>query len=150
MASGECNTSTGSNLKDTLPSKSRSPGPSRTGAMSSVSSSMTPATSACRTVEAPPAMSTPSVSSRLACLRMGRVEVVGDEVKGRAALHLDGFAGVMAEHEHGCSRLWSSPATNPSSEIDMWQVVSGIHDPFEFDDDLRLRARNLPEGEREG
>src|SRR5262249_50155492 len=26
----------------------------------------------------------------------------------------------------GSSRLWSGPATNPSSEIDMWQVVSGI------------------------
>jgi hypothetical protein len=26
----------------------------------------------------------------------------------------------------GFSRLWSSPATKPSSEIDMWQVVSGI------------------------
>src|SRR3712207_4988601 len=26
----------------------------------------------------------------------------------------------------GCSRLWSGPATKPSSEIDMWQVVSGI------------------------
>src|SRR5262249_24284570 len=26
----------------------------------------------------------------------------------------------------GSSRLWSSPATKPSSEIDMWQVVSGI------------------------
>src|SRR5690242_154299 len=25
----------------------------------------------------------------------------------------------------GCSRLWSGPATKPSSEIDMWQVVSG-------------------------
>src|ERR1700753_1125941 len=26
----------------------------------------------------------------------------------------------------GLSRLWSGPATKPSSEIDMWQVVSGI------------------------
>jgi hypothetical protein len=26
----------------------------------------------------------------------------------------------------GASRLWSGPATKPSSEIDMWQVVSGI------------------------
>src|SRR6478609_1504923 len=26
----------------------------------------------------------------------------------------------------GFSRLWSAPATKPSSEIDMWQVVSGI------------------------
>jgi hypothetical protein len=26
----------------------------------------------------------------------------------------------------GSSRLWSGPATKPSSEIDMWQVVSGI------------------------
>src|SRR3712207_8668194 len=25
----------------------------------------------------------------------------------------------------GLSRLWSGPATKPSSEIDMWQVVSG-------------------------
>jgi hypothetical protein len=25
----------------------------------------------------------------------------------------------------GSSRLWSGPATKPSSEIDMWQVVSG-------------------------
>src|SRR5881628_73395 len=25
----------------------------------------------------------------------------------------------------GFSRLWSGPATKPSSEIDMWQVVSG-------------------------
>ena len=28
----------------------------------------------------------------------------------------------------GSSRLWSGPATKPSSEIDMWQVVSGIGD----------------------
>src|SRR5215213_5948088 len=26
----------------------------------------------------------------------------------------------------GFSRLWSGPATKPSSEIDMWQVVRGI------------------------
>jgi hypothetical protein len=26
----------------------------------------------------------------------------------------------------GSSRLWSGPATKPSSEIDMWHVVSGI------------------------
>src|SRR5207247_8074085 len=26
----------------------------------------------------------------------------------------------------GSTRLWSGPATKPSSEIDMWQVVSGI------------------------
>src|SRR5271170_6096362 len=26
----------------------------------------------------------------------------------------------------GFSRLWSGPATKPSSEIDMWQLVSGI------------------------
>src|SRR3954451_25298232 len=26
----------------------------------------------------------------------------------------------------GCSRLWFGPATKPSSEIDMWQVGSGI------------------------
>src|SRR4051794_23358863 len=31
----------------------------------------------------------------------------------------------------GCSRLWSGPATKPSSEIDMWQVVSGIATPSE-------------------
>src|SRR5687767_11126593 len=31
----------------------------------------------------------------------------------------------------GCSRLWSGPATKPSSEIDMWQVVSGIATPPE-------------------
>src|SRR3954453_5461604 len=29
----------------------------------------------------------------------------------------------------GFSRLWSGPATKPSSEIDMWQVVSGIGVP---------------------
>src|SRR5205823_14529539 len=29
----------------------------------------------------------------------------------------------------GFSRLWSGPATKPSSEIDMWQVVSGIKRP---------------------
>src|SRR6185295_12371365 len=29
----------------------------------------------------------------------------------------------------GCSRLWSGPATKPSSEMDMWQVVSGIATP---------------------
>src|SRR4051794_25159397 len=32
----------------------------------------------------------------------------------------------------GCSRLWSGPATKPSSEIDMWQVVSGIRGPFDL------------------
>ncbi|HEX8647152.1 MAG TPA: hypothetical protein VF715_09630 [Thermoleophilaceae bacterium] len=59
MASGECRTSTGSNPNDSTPSKIRSPEPSRTGATSSVSSSTTPAIRAWRTVEAPPAMSTP-------------------------------------------------------------------------------------------
>src|SRR3954454_16957851 len=39
----------------------------------------------------------------------------------------------------GCSRLWSGPATKPSSEIDMWQVVSGIRGPFEGDGDLQWR-----------
>ena len=29
----------------------------------------------------------------------------------------------------GLSRLWSGPATKPSSEIDMWQVVSDISAP---------------------
>src|SRR3954468_11133674 len=32
----------------------------------------------------------------------------------------------------GCSRLWSGPATKPSSEIDMWQVVSGTANPPEW------------------
>src|SRR6187200_315816 len=52
---GECKTSAGSKPKDSNPSKMRSPAPSRTGAMSSVSSSITPACSACRTFGAPPA-----------------------------------------------------------------------------------------------
>src|SRR4051795_12115139 len=30
----------------------------------------------------------------------------------------------------GWSRLWSGPATKPSSEIDMWQVVSDIGTPL--------------------
>src|SRR4051812_10243451 len=50
----------------------------------------------------------------------------------------------------GCSRLWSGPATKPSSEIDMWQVVSGIrvlqviaickrrHRTAHFQDSVRL------------
>src|SRR5262249_39660725 len=59
VASGAGKTSTGSNPNDSTPSKMRSPEPRRTGAMSSESSSTTPATSAWRTVEAPPAMSTP-------------------------------------------------------------------------------------------
>src|SRR5205085_5385885 len=32
----------------------------------------------------------------------------------------------MPRFPSGFSRLWSGPATKPSSEIDMWQVVSGI------------------------
>jgi hypothetical protein len=43
VAGGECSTSKGSNPRDSTPSKIRSPDPSRTGAMSSVSSSTTPA-----------------------------------------------------------------------------------------------------------
>src|SRR6476659_6688417 len=35
----------------------------------------------------------------------------------------------------GFSRLWSGPATKPSSEIDMWQVVSGIAN-LQSDSDL--------------
>src|SRR4051794_12122810 len=41
----------------------------------------------------------------------------------------------------GCSRLWSGPATKPSSEIDMWQVVSGIEPLSEGVDDLQVVAR---------
>src|SRR3954469_16364198 len=39
----------------------------------------------------------------------------------------------------GWSRLWSGPAAKPSSEIDMWQVVSGIRGPFEGDGDVQWR-----------
>ena len=42
VASGECSTSTGSMPRDSTPSKIRSPDPSKTGAMSSVSSSRNP------------------------------------------------------------------------------------------------------------
>ena len=78
--------------------------------MSSASSSTTPTTSACRTVEAPPAMST-VVAGRLTRLCVGGVEAVGDEVEGRPALHLDRLAGVM-EDEHRCvvRRLEPPPA----------------------------------------
>src|SRR3954452_4365148 len=41
----------------------------------------------------------------------------------------------------GCSRLWSGPATKPSSEIDMWQVVSGIATLSIDVDDLQAAAR---------
>src|SRR4051812_21229420 len=42
----------------------------------------------------------------------------------------------------GSSRLWSGPATKPSSEIDMWQVVSGIGVPSEVVCDLVATANN--------
>ncbi len=112
VASGECSTSTGSNPKDPTPSKIRSPDPSRTGAMSSVSSSTTPASErlpngggAARDVHA-------VVAGRLTRLCVGGVEAVGDEVEGRPALHLDRLAGVMGEHEHRCvvRRLGPPPA----------------------------------------
>src|SRR5215211_6212706 len=68
VASGEWSTSTGSNPKDSTPSNRRSPAPSRTGATSRTSSSMAPAASAWRTVDAPPAMSTPrSPAAARAC-----------------------------------------------------------------------------------
>ena len=35
----------------------------------------------------------------------------------------------MPRFPSGSSRLWSGPATKPSSEIDMWQVVSDISTP---------------------
>src|SRR6202021_621185 len=54
VASGECSTSMGSNPKDSTPSKIRSPDPSRTGAMSSVSSSTTPAPTPGPPAGAPP------------------------------------------------------------------------------------------------
>src|SRR4051812_44721109 len=46
----------------------------------------------------------------------------------------------------GSSRLWSGPATKPSSEIDMWQVVSGISVLSEVVCDLQVIRR--PEQER--
>ncbi len=94
------------------PSNGRSPDPSRTGAMSSVSSSITPAASAWRTVEAPPAMSTPLSPASLARLSVSGVEPLRDEVEGRPALHLDRLVGVVGEHEHRgvVGRLGTPPA----------------------------------------
>src|SRR5437660_12889055 len=43
----------------------------------------------------------------------------------------------------GCSRLWSGPATKPSSEIDMWQVVSGIGPRTPGSARIRLVHREL-------
>src|SRR5215218_5650075 len=111
VASGECSTSTGSNPNDPTPSKIRSPDPSRTGAMSRVSSSTTPARSAWRTVEAPHDVDA-LIAGGLARLRVGVLEAAGDEVEGRPALHLERLAGVMGEHEHGgvVGRLGAPPA----------------------------------------
>src|SRR3954452_11788704 len=46
----------------------------------------------------------------------------------------------------GCSRLWSGPATKPSSEIDMWQVVSGTANPPEWLQSASGRADGSSEG----
>ena len=74
VASGEWSTSTGSKPRDSTPSKIRSPDPSRTGAMSSVSSSIDPGgerlpdgRGAARDVDA-------VLAGRLARLRVGGVE----------------------------------------------------------------------------
>lgn len=61
VACGEWMTSVGWSPGSSTLSNRRSPRPSMTGTMSSRSSSMAPAASACRTVEAPPEM-TPRVS----------------------------------------------------------------------------------------
>src|ERR1700722_14530565 len=58
VACGGAMTSTGCRPGSASPSSGRSPWPSRTGTMSSTSSSTAPADSAWRTVEAPPAIST--------------------------------------------------------------------------------------------
>src|ERR687888_501252 len=111
VASGECKASTGSNPNDSTPSKIRSPEPSGTGARSSVSSSTTPAMRAWRTVEAPPAMSTPrSPAASRACV--SGVEAAGHEVEGRPAFHLDRLVSVMGEHKHRrvVRRLGTPPA----------------------------------------
>ena len=50
----------------------------------------------------------------------------------------------------GFSRLWSGPATKPSSEIDMWQVVSGIHAPSGGGRDQRAWAALYPRRPRTG
>src|SRR5215217_930125 len=42
----------------------------------------------------------------------------------------------------GSCRLWSGPATKPSSEIDMWQVVSGTANLL-GDCDVRAVARTV-------
>jgi len=79
--------------------------------MSSQSSSMTPASSAWRTVEAPPDVDALGAGS-FAGLGVGGVEAIGDEVKRRPALHLDRRVRVMGEHEHGSvvGRLGPPPA----------------------------------------
>src|SRR5436190_14543403 len=45
----------------------------------------------------------------------------------------------------GSSRLWSGPATKPSSEIDMWQVVSGTANLLS-DCDLHAGMRSVAGG----
>ena len=66
--------------------------------MSRISSSTSPASSAWRTVAAPPATWTsPSPTSRARAQAL--VEAVGDEVERRAAHHLDRVARVVGEHE---------------------------------------------------
>ena len=99
VASGEWSTSTGSNPSDSTPSNSRSPDPKRTGATSSVSSSitsggerLTDGRGAARDVDA-------ILAGRLTRLRVCGLEALGDEVEARAALHLDRLAGVVGEHE---------------------------------------------------
>ena len=89
VASGEWSTSTGSNPRDSTPSKSRSPRPQQDGGHverefvdHSGGERLTDGRGATRDVDA-------ILASRLKRLRVGGLEALGDEVEARAALHLD-------------------------------------------------------------
>jgi hypothetical protein len=79
------------------------------------------------------------VPGGLARCGVGRVEARGDAPRGRMSHSFAALSASLARGSpicqpcssrprlpRGSSRLWPGPATKPSSDIDMWQVVSGI------------------------
>ena len=106
-------TSIGSNPGSSTPSNRRSPLPSRTGTTSRRSSSIARAAKACRTVEAPPAMSTSRSAGGSPRLLERRVEALGDKMEGGSARHLDRLMCVVGKHEDRrvVGRLVAPPAS---------------------------------------
>ena len=82
------------------PANSASPEPSSTGAIARCISSISPARRYCRIVATPPPTRTSRAARPRRRLLERGVDAVGDEVEGRAALHLERRARVVRQHEH--------------------------------------------------